>query len=220
MSNTYFRQLPDLEYPSLANDRQSSYDYIKVKNFFKRGVFREDILNYYVSFEKYSVQGDERPDGVANRIYGDETLDWVILLANNIINVREEWPMSENDFYTYINEKYTAEELSYIHHYETLKVVDSKNRLIQPEGLWVDSDHSVSWLDSGVQKTESRLKSFTYLQHEIELNDNKRNIDIVKKEYISLIIENMSDIMDYKKSKQYISRKLKKTENPRIINPK
>ena len=220
MSNTYFRQLPLLDYPSLSNDRQSSYDYIKVRNIFKRGVLREDVLNNYVGFELYSIQGDERPDYVAAKWYNDPELDWVVLITNNIISVRDEWPMSQQDFYTYSNEKYTAEELSYIHHYETRLIINGKGQLIQPEGLWVDSDHSVSWLEDGVLKTQTELKSVTYLQHEIDLNDKKRNINILKKEYLNMVMEDMKEIMSYKKSKQFITKTLKKTENPRIINPK
>jgi len=220
MKNTYFRQLPDLDYPSLDNDRQSSYDYNKVKNIFKRGVLREDLLNDYVNFEEYSIEGDERPDTVAYKFYKNPDYDWVILLVNNIVSVRDEWPMSENDFYTYSNEKYTAEELAYIHHYETDEIRDNKNRLIQPAGLWVDSDHSVSWMEDGVAKTRTKIKSFTYLQHEMNLNDKKRNINILRRQYISTVMEDMTELMSYKKSRQYISDKLKKTENPRIINPK
>jgi len=219
-SNTYFRQLPILDYPSLANDRQSSYDYIKVKNIFKRAVLREDILQDYVSFEDYSIQGDERPDSVAEKFYKDPELDWLILISNNIISIRDEWPMSENDFYTYSNEKYTNEELSYIHHYETEEIRDGEGKLIQPANLWVDSDHSVSWMENGTVKTQTKIKSFTYLQHEMDLNDKKRNIGILKREYVSAVMEDMKEIMDYKKSDQYISKDLKKTENPRITNPK
>ena len=56
MSNTYFRQLPILDYPSLANDRQSSYDYLKVRNIFKRGVLRQDVLDNYVGFDLYAIE--------------------------------------------------------------------------------------------------------------------------------------------------------------------
>ena len=220
MSNTYFRQLPILDYPSLSNDRQSVYDYKKVRNIFKRGVLREDVLNNYVIFEKYSIQGDERPDNVAEHFYGDAELDWIVLLTNNITSIRDQWPMSENDFYTYSNEKYTPEELSYIHHYETGLILNGEGKLIQPEGLWVDSDHSVSWLEDGVLKTETNIKSFTYLQHEMDINDKKRNINILKREWIAMVLQDTRDVMSYKKSKQYISDTLKKTDNPRIINPK
>ena len=159
--NSYFKQLPDLDYPSLANDRTSAYDYQTVKNIFKRAVIRNDIFDEVVAFTKYSIVGDERPDQVAYEFYGDSGLDWVVLTTNNIIHVRDEWPMGNQDFLTYLNAKYTSEQLLNIHHYETKLIRDAKGKLIQPEGLWVDSDHSVSWLDSGVQKTESRLKSFT-----------------------------------------------------------
>ena len=123
--NTYFRQLPNLDYPSLANDRTSAYDYDQVKNIFKRAVLREDVVNSYFQFNQYLIEGDDRPDNVANKVYGDSNLDWVVLTTNNVINVRDQWPMSQNDLQNYLTNKYTTAELSYVHHYETLKIVDS-----------------------------------------------------------------------------------------------
>ena len=218
-SNSYFRQLPDLDYPSLSNDRTSSYDYIKVKNIFKRAVMRDDVFDSYVAFEKYSIEGDERPDNVAQKFYNDPNLDWIILITNNIISVREEWPMSQNDLYTYLEEKYTDQQMSYIHHYETQLVVDSEDKLIQPAGYWVDSDYTVSFVDKGTLKTISNLKSVSYIQHEINLNEKKRQIDLLKEDYLQMFISDNSEIMEYKESQQYINDKLKKTENPRFISP-
>ena len=217
--NSYFRQVPRLDYPSLTNDRTSAYDFQIVKNMFKRAVLRDDIFDSVIAFEKYSVIGDERPDQVAYDFYQDSGLDWVVLTTNNIVHVRDEWPMGNQDFLTYLNSKYTEAELANIHHYETKILRDSQGRLIQPEGLTVPSNHSISFLDNGVLRSESSLTSFTFLQHEIDLNDNKRNINILKKEYLSLFLENVEDIMEYKESSQYISDNLKKTENPRIISP-
>ena len=94
MSRTYFRQLPILDYPSLANDRQSSYDYLKVRNIFKRGVLRQDVLDNYVGFDLYAIRGNERPDNVAANFYNDPDLDWIILLTNNITSIRDQWPLS------------------------------------------------------------------------------------------------------------------------------
>ena len=217
--NSYFRQLPDLDYPSLANDRNSVYDYQIVKNLFKRAVMRDDIFNDVTSFTKYSVVGDERPDQVANTFYNDSGLDWVILTTNNIIHLRDEWPMGSQDFLTYLNTKYTSEELSNIHHYETKIIRDSSGRLIQPEGLTVPENHSITFLDNGVLRTESQITSFTFLENETKLNDNKRNINILKPIFLGIFLENIADIMEYKPSKQFVSDKLKKTENPRIISP-
>ena len=218
-SNSYFRQLPELDYPSLANDRKSAYDYQKVKNIFKRAVIRDDLFDEVVAFTKYSVVGDERPDQVAYNFYGDSGLDWVVLTTNNIIHVRDEWPMGNQDFLTYLNEKYTAEQLSNIHHYETKLIRDSRGRLIQPEGLIVPAGHSISFLDNGALRTESQLTSFTFLEHENNVNDKKRDIDILRPEYLSVFLENFAEIMEYKPSRQFVNEDLKKTENPRLISP-
>ena len=217
--NSYFRQLPDLDYPSLSNDRKSAYDYQVVKNIFKRAVLRDDIFDEVVAFTKYSVVGDERPDQVAFDFYGDSGLDWVVLTTNNIIHVRDEWPMGNQDFLTYLNGKYTDQELSNIHHYETDLLRDSQGKLIQPKGLNVPGDYSISFLDNGVLRTESKITSFTFLEHETNLNDDKRNINILKQEYLSLFLDNFADIMEYKPSTQFVSENLKRTENPRIISP-
>ena len=217
--NSYFRQLPDLDYPSLRNDRTSAYDYQIVKNIFKRAVIRTDIFNEVTAFTKYSVQGDERPDQVAYNFYNDSALDWVILTTNNIVHLRDEWPMGSPDFLTYLNAKYTSEQLSNIHHYETKIIRDSKGRLIQPEGLKVPAGHSISFLDNGVLRTESSLTSYTFLEHETIVNDAKRNINILRSEYLNLSLEDFANIMEYQESNQFVSDDLKKTENPRLISP-
>jgi len=217
--NSYFRQLPDLDYPSLRNDRESAYDYQIVKNIFKRAVLRDDVFDEVTAFTKYSVVGDERPDQVAFDFYGDSGLDWVVLTTNNIIHVRDEWPMGNQDFLTYLNGKYTDQELSNIHHYETDLLRDSQGKLIQPKGLNVPGDYSISFLDNGVLRTESKITSFTFLEHETNLNDDKRNINILKPEYLTIFLEDFAEIMEYKPSKQRVSDTLKKTENPRIISP-
>ena len=217
--NSYFRQVPRLDYPSLTNDRQSAYDFQTVKNLFKRAVMRDDVFNQVIAFEKYSVQGDERPDQIAYDFYGDSGLDWVILTTNNMIHVRDEWPMGQQDFLTYLNEKYTAQELSNVHHYETKIVRDSRGRLIQPEGLIVPEGHSVTFLDNGVLRTESSLTLVSFLDHETNLNDNKREINILRSEFLTIFLDDVKNIMKYEESSQYISDDLKKTENPRIISP-
>ena len=217
--NSYFRQLPQLDYPSLSNDRKSVYDYQLVKNLFKRAVLRDDVFNDVTNFEKYSVEGDERPDQIAYEFYRDSGLDWIILTTNNIVHVRDEWPMSNRDFLTYLNEKYTSEELSNVHHYETREIRDESNTLIQPAGVRVKSDYSVTYVENDTVKTESSIKMLTFLEHETNLNDAKRNINILKPDYVEIFLRDIKEIMRYKQSSQFISDRLKQTENPRIISP-
>ena len=217
--NSYFRQLPDLDYPSLRNDRNSAYDYHVVKNIFKRAVLRDDVFDEVTAFTKYSVQGDERPDQVAYKFYNDSGLDWVILTTNNIVHLRDEWPMGNQDFLTYLNDKYTAEELANIHHYETEVVRDSNGRLIQLSCITVPEGHSVTFVDNDVLRTESKIKSFSFLEHETNLNDAKRDINILRAEFLSLFLDDMTEIMEYKPSRQFVNKNLKRTENPRLISP-
>ena len=127
--------------------------------------------------------------------------------------------MGNQDFLTYLNAKYTAQELTNIHHYETKILRTSKGKLIQRGGITVPEGHSVSFLDNGVLRTESQITSFTFLEHETQVNDAKRNINILRPEFLGLFLENFADIMEYKPSKQFVTDKLKKTENPRLISP-
>ena len=217
--NSYFRQLPNISYPSLANDRKSAYDFQIVKNLFKRAVLRDDVINDITNFTRYSIEGDERADQIAYKFYNDSGLDWIILTANNIIHVRDEWPMSNRDFLTYINQKYTSDQLSNVHHYETREIRDSSNTLIQKAGIYVKSDHSVTYIDEGSTITKSSIKTVSYLQHETDLNDAKRNILVLRRDYISTVLRDIGDVMEYKRSNQFINEGLKETENPRIISP-
>ena len=201
--NSYFRQIPNLDYPSLRNDRNSAYDYQVVKNIFKRAVIRDDSFDEITAFTKYSVVGDERPDQVAYQFYNDSGLDWVILATNNIIHVRDEWPMGNQDFLTYLNGKYTEAELANIHHYETKIIRDSSGTLIQPEWKRVPAGYTVNFLDNGTLRSESSLTSFSFLEHETDLNDAKRNINILRPEFLGLFLENFADIMEDKPSKQF-----------------
>ena len=127
--------------------------------------------------------------------------------------------MSGRDFLTYLNEKYTSDQLSNVHHYETREIRDSSNTLIQKAGVRVKSDHSVTYVDDGSTVTKSSIKTVSYLQHETDLNDAKRNILVLREEYVSTVLRDIGDIMQYKESQQYVNDGLKETENPRIISP-
>jgi len=136
---SYFRELPDLEYLSQSPDRKSNGDYIKVKNIFRRPKLREDIKNAITAFNYYQVEDGERPDQIAEKLYNDSTLDWVILITNNIINIKNDWPLDTQSFNNYVLDKYGSEENLYkAHHYETVETRDNYGRLVVPGGLIVD----------------------------------------------------------------------------------
>ena len=138
MTKPYFRQVPNFEYVSRNKGEQHISEYIPVKNLFKRGKLREDIFGNLAFFEKYSIVGDERPDNVAYKFYNDETLDWVVLLSNNILNIQSEWPLDKNTFDKVMLEKYGSYENLYnIHHYETTEVKNSLGITVIKGGIQI-----------------------------------------------------------------------------------
>ena len=105
----YFRELPNIEYQSFLSDAVSSQDYLTVKNLFRRNKLRDDLQNVFTMFDKYEIVQGARPDTVAEEFYGREELDWVVLLTAGIINVRDEWPLSNYELYKYVEKKYGIE---------------------------------------------------------------------------------------------------------------
>ena len=219
MSN-YFRQLPDFEYVSRLPDARIS-DYIPVKNLFKKGKLREDIIEQAAVFTKYKIKGDDRPDNVAQELYGDSDLDWMVLASNNIINVYDEWPMTQVNFENYLLDKYqTFENISAIHHHETTEVKNKAGAIITAAGLEVDSNFSVTYYDSVEEgyNTKFPVIPVTNYDYEERLQDNKRNIFTLKPRYLNIAKDDLKEMMEYKKgSTQYKSKTLKTADNIRLF---
>ncbi len=226
MPNPYFRQLPNFEYVNRTSSEEgrSEGDYTTVKNLFKKGKLREDIFQDATFFTKYTVQGDDRPDNVANKVYGESTLDWVVLISNNIINIQSEWPLSHADFNTYLLEKYDNENDLYagIHHYEASEIKTSQDVIIIPSGTRVSAAQSVSYFDYGMKQQITAVDiglPVTNYTYEAKINDNKRNIYLIKPMYLNIVLDDMEDIMRYKKgSTQYVNRTLVRGENSRLYD--
>jgi hypothetical protein len=135
----YFRELPNIQTVNRTKNQISIDENVVIKNLFRRAKIRDDILSVVTAFEYYTINQNETPNQVAEKIYGDPELDWVILTTNNILNVQDEWPIDSKSFSNYLLDKYgSEEELQRIHHYETLEVRDGFGRVVLPNGLWVD----------------------------------------------------------------------------------
>ena len=220
MSN-YFKKIPNFDYVSRLPDARIS-DYITVKNLFKKVKLRDDIFQNLAFFEKYTIDGDDRPDNVSFKIYDDPIFDWVILLSNNMINIQSEWPLPQRDFDRFVLDKYGDYDTLYngIHHYETIEVKNSQGVTIVPEGLNVQDNYRVSYYDFFVDQqieTGNLSNPITNYEYEEELNNQKRNIFILKPFYLNVVVNDLDEIMPYKEgSSQFISENLKKGDNIRL----
>jgi len=226
----YFDEFPDILLPSFSDGRNSSSDFSKSKNLFKRAKIRDDFFSTATVFDYYSIVGDDRPDNIASKFYGDAELDWVVLLSNNILNVRDEWPMSQYDLERYLDNKYSAEQLQQIHHYETKELVIHPNaggggiRLLD-EGLSVDASFNFEYTDpltgSPISLSGANiLTSVSTYKFEVDKNDEKRNIFLLRPSFLDTVFADMREIMTYTNSSQYIDNRTKKGDNLRILSPR
>jgi hypothetical protein len=160
MSRTYFENIPNFDYVSRVSGEKNLTDYVQVKNFFKRGKLRDDIFGDLNYFTKYKILGDERPDNIAYKVYGDENLSWVVLLSNNILNVQSEWPLPQESYHNYLMEKYGSEENLYaVHHYETNEIKNSSGIVVIKKGVIINP----TWKSNGnfVEVRKSFIRNIT-----------------------------------------------------------
>ena len=227
----YFRELPNLDYQSFLPSSNSSQNYIRVKNLFRRCKLREDLQNVFTLFNKYEIRDGARPDTVAEELFGSAELDWVVLMTAGITNVRNEWPLSDKELYDYALEIY-GDALNNIHHYETTEIKDSLDRLILPKGKVVNEDFKIFYSDDGTTYTNDSTKSgsgatiisdpiisISNYEYQVIKNDKKRSVYILKEEYLQQFLDDMRQEMIYSKSSQYISEDVIRTENTRVSIP-
>lgn len=216
----YFSNIPDFDYVSRLEDAKIS-DYVTVKNLFKKGKLREDIFQDLSFFTKYKIIGSERPDQVADKFYGDPTLDWVILLCNNIVNVQSEWPLSQESFNNVMLEKYGSyEALNDIHHYEAPEIKNSQGIVLVSEGTIIPENFFIEYYDEGVENTVYITEvaiPITNYDYEMRLEEKKSNIYVLKPTYLGVILSDAEDLSTYKiDGNQYVNPRLKKGDNIRL----
>jgi len=214
---SYFRELPDLYYQSPLSTRNSSREYVRVKNLFRRVKLRDDLQNVFTLFNKYEIPFGYRPDNVAEEVYGSSDLDWVVMLTAGIVNVHDQWPLSDYDLYRYAENKY-GDDLNTVRFYETTEVKDASGRLVLPKGKVVHANFKIP-NPANPSADLNPVAGISNYEYEVRLNEEKRNVYILKPKYLQAYIGDMREIMHYEKSSQYISKRLAATENTRNTSP-
>ena len=239
----YFNELPNIAYQSPLDHRNSSKDYIIIKNIFRGTKLKSYLDGSVTALDKYVIGDGERPDTIAEFLYGDSRLDYVVILVSGITNINHEWPLQDYQVYDYALEKYGSEtEMNKIHHYETFEIKDDQGRQILPPNLIVDDKFKIygSSTQAGSVKynlisqagnnqlddkdeytvlTDNIARAVTNLEYEHSTNENKREINILKTGYLQLFINDLRDIVKYDKSSSYITSALAQTENTELVNP-
>ena len=214
---TYFRELPSILYQSPLSTRSSSNEYVEVKNLFRRVKLRDDLKSSFTYLQNYYVKDGYRPDQVADYLYGSSNMDWVVIHSAGIVNIRDEWPLTSKEIYDYSFNKY-GKDLNQIRYYVTKEVKDSSGKIYLPKGKVVDKDFTIPDPTSPTA-TLNPVGGVTNYEHEANINEDKRNISILRPEYLQLFLTDMKKIMSYDRSSQYINDKLVRTENTRNTDP-
>ena len=214
----YFSLIPDIKYDVKPISYPfSESDFITAKNFFRRYQIDPDVFEYSTFYTKYSVQDNDRIENIAASYYGDSFYDWVIILTNNFINPLFAFPSDSETLRKSTELKYGFDNAySGIHHYVT-KEIKGGDLLALEGGLIVDQNFYSSsyeyWNGSQVVSVPGNTvsSSVTNYDYEIEQNEKKRNIYILKSNYFSRFVEEFKTKSLYQESSSFISKRLKQS---------
>lgn len=140
-----------------------------IRNFLIRFSLSDEIKNNYVFYDEYDIRDGETPEILAYKFYNNSQLHWVILQANDILDPRFEWCLAYNDLIKYSEGKYNN--INSTHHY------------VNSDGLIVNS-------------TASGAVAVTNLQYEIEENEKRRRIKVIKPQYIESLLREFNNKLE------------------------
>ena len=206
----FFSYLPKIEYtPTRTNFQFTNQDFVVAANIFK-GLSIDNSVYATDLFTELQLKDGVRPDQVSQAVYNDPNYDWVILLTNKIIDLKNDWPMSSEEFEKFIYKKY--DNPHEIKHYLTKEVKNDLGEIVLPAGLEVYYDSSdpdsfqITYPKSYnpfVEETENGLvllTSTTHYEWEQERNEKKRFLQILKPRYLETFVKIFKTSAQYDKS--------------------
>ena len=240
----YFNELPNIAYQSPLSHKNSSRDYIIIKNLFRRTKLFDHLSGSVSALDRFVIENGERPDTVAELLYGDSRLDYIVILVAGITNINHQWPLEDHQVYNYALDKYGSDEkLNGIHHYETFEIRHEQDRQILPPNLIVDGDFKIDGTavkypstirytiisETGNRQlddkneftvlTDNIASPVTNLEYEYIENEKRREINVLYPSYVQAFINDLREVVRYDKSSNYITSSLASTENTEVVNP-
>ena len=240
----YFNELPNIAFQSPLSHKNSSRDYIIIKNLFRRTKLFDHLSGSVSALDRFVIENGERPDTVAELLYGDSRLDYIVILVAGITNINHQWPLEDHQVYNYALDKYGSDEkLNGIHHYETFEIRDEQDRQILPPNLIVDVDFKIDGTavkypstirytiisETGNRQlddkneftvlTDNIASPVTNLEYEYIENEKRREINVLYPSYVQAFINDLREVVRYDKSSNYITSSLASTENTEVVNP-
>ena len=208
----FFDIVPNIEY----DEKPISYpfsesDFVVAKNFFRRYKINDDVFQYAVFFKKYTIKDGERPETLAEKIYGNQFYDWIILLTNNMVNAQYDWPRTNYEIYKMVEEEFD-DPYSEISHYKIKETIGHYQAGLHVDKTFYDSTHKLNINGSIQIKNGNEIASpITVAEYYQEENEKKREIYLLKSRFLESFVKDFKKQNLYKKDENYISQTLKKT---------
>ena len=208
----FFNIVPNIEY----DEKPISYpfsesDFVVAKNFFRRYKINDDVFQFAVFFKKYTIKDGERPETLAEKIYGNQFYDWVILLTNNMVNAQYDWPRTNYEIYKIVEEEFD-DPYSEISHYEIKETIGHYQAGLHVDKTFYDSTHKLNINGSVQIKNGNEIASpITVAEYYQEENEKKREIYLLKSRFLEPFVKDFKKQNLYKKDDNYITQTLKKT---------
>ena len=169
----YFENFPLIPYDSVG-----AGDFKIVTNLLKRVAVRSKVKTNVMIFDTYDVKEGETPEMIADKLYDDPELHWVVLMMNNVTDRYHQWPKNTNQFIAYISDKYSN--IDATHHYEISQV----------------SGDTTIKIDIGTDNTDYPTASIvTNFEYEESLQDKLRGIRLLDPAYLEDFVEEYEKLM-------------------------
>jgi len=183
----YFRPFPKVDYQLKKNNNP-----LLLTNITLRFKLRETLKTKAAIYYDYIVKDSDRPDLVAYKYYEDETLDWVLFLINDIVDPYYDWPMDQRTFDNYMKSLYGSIDSAKSIVFQYRKIINQQGHLI--DGTVIPKRTVV--IDTNTYNSlapASREIIYAYNHYE-DLNDNKRRIRILDKNFIGVVTSEVENI--------------------------
>jgi hypothetical protein len=208
----YFNYFPKTFYKL----NQNSNDVDAVTNITARFGFEQAFKNNSAVYYEYDVQDSDTPEIIANKFYGSPERHWAVLMINDIVDPQFDWPLDQRTIISYIDEKYLANASvgqsgttwaqANIHSYYKVetRTTNSTGTELQSK-LEIDANTYANvaattsnlTLDDGNSITITTTKETkSYYDYEVEENEAKRTIKLLKPEFVSSIEEELKIIFN------------------------
>ena len=169
----YFASFPLIPYDSVGDG-----NFKLVTNLLKRVALRSKVRSNTLLFDTYNVKEGQTPEIIADKLYGDPNLHWIVLYVNNITDRYHDWPLSTPQFLDMIDEKY--DNVDAIHHYEITQSSGSDKVKI----------------DIGTDNTDyPSATPITNYEFELERQNTISRIRLLDPAYISRFVEEFESLM-------------------------